>query len=124
MECPYCKKEMAKGKIPAGRNSVCWYPEENPVVGWISEADDGVVVLAEAGLFSAAMAESYYCKDCKIVLTPVPEKQETTMDKLKKKWNDISDKMEAASEARQARQEEERKEKQREKRGKKDPWER
>ena len=55
-------------------------------------------MLAEVGLFSAAMAESYYCKDCKIVITPVPEKQETTMDKLKKKWNDISDKMEAASE--------------------------
>ena len=47
-----------------------------------------------------------------------------TMDKLKKKWEDISEKRAAASEARQARQEEERKEKQREKRGKKDPWER
>ncbi len=123
MECPYCKKEMAKGKIPAGRDSICWYPDDVPT-GWLSQSEDGVIMLAKVGFFTPAEAVSYCCEDCKIVLTPVPEKQETTMDKLKKKWDDISEKREAASEARQARAEEEKREKEREKRGKKDPWER
>ena len=124
MECPYCKKEMAKGKIPAVRDHVSWYPEGEERSPF-SDMDDGRVLLSKAGFyFNAYTAEAYYCADCRMVFVAVPEKQETTMDKLKKKWNDISDKMEAASEARQARQEEERKEKQREKRGKKDPWER
>ena len=81
-------------------------------------------MLAKVGFFDAAEAESYYCKDCKRVFTPVPEREESTMAQLKKKWDDISDKMEAAVEARQARQEEERREREREKRAKKDPWER
>ena len=81
-------------------------------------------MLGKTSFLTSSGTVAHYCEGCKMIFLPVPEKQETTMDKLKKKWNDISDKMEAASEARQARQEEERKEKQREKRGKKDPWER
>ena len=123
MECPYCKKEMTKGKIPAARGSICWCPADKDMWGF-SYMDEDVVMLKKAGLVNFAEAEAYYCADCRMVITPVPEKQETTMDKLKKKWDDISEKREAASEARQARQEEERKEKQREKRAKKDPWER
>ena len=116
MECPYCKKEMAKGTVSSARDDLCWYPEDTPM--------EGVVTLAKMSFLTPADATAYYCEDCRMVLVPVPEKIEGPMDKLKKKWNDISDKIETASEARQARQEEERKEKQREKRGKKDPWER
>ena len=123
MKCPYCDKEMAKGKIPAGRDNICWYPEDVEL-GLFSGLDDNVILLAKVGFFEAAVAEAYYCADCKIVLTPVPDKQESTMDKLKQKWNDISEKREAAAEERKIRQEEERREKQREKRGRKDPWER
>ena len=123
MECPYCKKEMVEGKIPARKANICWYPADKELRVF-SDLDDDVVLLAKPDVWDAGMAVAHYCGDCKIIIVPVPEKQETTMDKLKKKWSDISDKMEAASEARQARQEEERKEKQREKRGKKDPWER
>ena len=114
MECPYCKKEMAKGGLPM-RDEFYWYNEDEPMVA--------AVMLAKRS-FAMPDLTAYYCQECKMIFLPVPEKQETTMDKLKKKWNDISEKRAAASEARQARQEEERKEKQREKRGKKDPWER
>ena len=123
MECPYCKKEMAKGKIPAGRDSICWYPE-GVELGLFSTMDEGVVMLAKVGFFDAAEAESYYCKDCKMVFTPVPEREESTMVKLEKKLTDISEKRKAAAEERKIRQEEERREKEREKRAKKDPWER
>lgn len=123
MECPYCKKEMLEGKIPTVRSNVCWYPADKEIT-LFSETDDDVIPLAKMGWWEAGGAPAYRCEECNVVLIPVPEKQETTMDKLKKKWSDISHKMEAASEARQTRQEEERKEKQREKRGKKDPWER
>ena len=122
MECPYCKKEMVRGEASGERGGLWWYPTD----------DDGLpltilersLVLGKTSFLTSSGTVAHYCEGCKMVFVPVPEKQETTMDKLKKKWNDISDKMEAASEARQARQEEERKEKQREKRGKKDPWER
>ena len=124
MECPYCKKELPKGSIPAGRDSICWYPEDVPT-GWLSQSEEGVVMLAKAGLFNiGAEAESYYCKDCNMIFTPVPEREESTMDKLKKKWDDISERREAAAEVRQARAEEEKREKERKKRAKKDPWER
>ena len=123
MECPYCKKEMVRGEASGERGGALW---------WYPTDDDGLpltilersLVLGKTSFLTSSGAVAHYCEGCKMVFVPVPEKQETTMDKLKKKWNDISDKMEAASEARQARQEEERKEKQREKRGKKDPWER
>ena len=81
-------------------------------------------MLAKVGFFDAAEAESYYCEDCKMVFTPVPEREESTMDKLKKKFSDFSEKREAAAEMRQARAEEEKREKERIKRGRKDPWER
>ena len=122
MECPYCKKEMAKGKIPAARGSVCWCPADKDMWSF-SYFDDDVVMLAKAGLTSAE-AEAYYCADCGMVFAPVPEKVEGTIDKLKKKLTDISEKREAAAEERKIRQEEERREKEREKRAKKDPWER
>ena len=122
MKCPYCDKEIPKGKIPAARGSVCWCPADKDMWSF-SYFDDDVVMLAKAG-FTSAEAESYYCKDCKMVFAPVPEREESAMDKLKKKWNEISEKREASAAARQARQEEERREKEREKRAKKDPWER
>ena len=113
---------MPKGKIPAARGSVCWCPADKDMWSF-SYFDDDVVMLAKAGLTSAE-AESYYCADCGMVFAPVPEKVEGTMDKLKKKWNDLSEKREAAAEERKIRQEEERREREREKRAKKDPWER
>ena len=88
----------------------------------VEEVLSGLGVGAE-GLTSAE-AEAYYCADCGMVFAPVPEKVEGTIDKLKKKLTDISEKREAAAEERKIRQEEERREREREKRAKKDPWER
>lgn len=114
MECPYCKKEIPKGGLPM-TDEFYWYNEEDPMVA--------AVMLAKRN-FTMPDLTAYYCEKCKMIFLPVPEKVEGTMDKLKKKWSDFSEKREAAAEARQARAEEEKREKEREKRAKKDPWER
>ena len=123
MECPYCKKELPKGKIPARKANICWYPADKEL-WFFSDLDDDVVLLAKPDTWEAGMAPAHYCADCRMVFVPVPEREESTMDKLKKKFSDFSEKREAAAEMRQARAEEEKREKERIKRGRKDPWER
>ena len=118
MECPYCKKEMQKGFIN-GRDSIRWYPEG--VEPW-AVADDSTVCLAKVGIISAAHSESWYCEDCRMVITPVPE-IEDTMDKLKKKWDAFTQRIGQESEKRQTEREAEKHQKKRDKQRKKDPWE-
>lgn len=123
MQCPYCKKELPKGKIPTARDSIFWCPADKEILP-LSSLDDDVVMLGKSAFFTGANAVAYYCEACRMVFAPVPEKAEGTMDKLKKKFSDFSEKREAAAEARQAQKEEEKREQERIKRGRKDPWER
>ena len=120
MECPYCKKEMEKGFIN-GSNNVRWYPE-GAAIDDLWPENEGAVLLAKTGWVTSAKAESYYCADCRTVITPVPE-IEDTMDKLKKKWDAFTERVGEESEKRQAEREAEKHRKKREKQRKKDPWE-
>ena len=117
MNCPYCKKEMQKGFIN-GRDSIKWYPEGAD--RWMD--DDSSVKLAKVGIISAAQSESYYCPDCRVVITPVPE-IEDTMDKLKRKWDAFTQRVGEETEKRQTEREAEKHQKKRDKQRKKDPWE-
>ena len=121
MNCPYCKKEMAKGFIRNAGDSVRWYPEDADTTGFWPE-NEAAVMLGRVGLMTAAEAESWYCADCRMVITPVPE-IEAPMDKLKKKWDALNHRIEQQSEERQARREAQQHQKKREKQRKKDPWE-
>ena len=118
MECPYCKKEMQKGSVVGG-TSIRWYPEGADDL-WL-DAGSGVR-LSTGGWVDNARAESWYCTDCRVVITPVPE-IEPTMDKLKKKWDTFTQRMGEETEKRREEREEEKHQKMREKQRKKDPWE-
>ena len=121
MKCPYCEKEMEKGVI-LGRDHVRWYPEGVDTMLMFPEEDGAVRLNAAGGLMTAGKAESWYCADCRIVLTPVPEIKDP-FDKAKQKWDAFTDRIGQQTEKRQAEREAEQHRKKREKQRKKDPWE-
>ena len=121
MKCPYCQKEMEKGCI-LGREHVRWYPEGVDAVMMFPEEDGAVRLNASGGLVSAGRAESWYCADCRMVITPVPE-IEDPFDKAKKKWDAFTQRVGEEAEKRQSERDAQKKQKQREQRKKKDPWE-
>lgn len=118
MNCPYCEKEMEKGSVVGGTN-IRWYPEGADDL-WLDSGSG--VRLSTGGWVDNARAESWYCADCRVVITPVPE-IEPAMDKLKKRWNAFTDRIEQESEKRQAERAAEQHQKKRDKQRKKDPWE-
>ena len=121
MKCPYCEKEMQKGFIYNARDSLRWYPEETETVGmWMEK--EGSVMLAKLSWVTGAEAESWYCPDCRMVITPVPE-IEASMDKLKKKWESFTQRLGEESDKRREERETEKQEKQRTEKRKRDPWE-
>ena len=121
MKCPYCEKEMEKGQI-LGREHVRWYPEGMDAMLMFPEEDGAVRLNAAGGLMTAAKAESWYCADCRMVITPVPE-IEDPLEKVKQKWDAFTDRIGQESEKRQAERAAEQHRKKREKQRKKDPWE-
>lgn len=110
MNCPYCGKEMSKGAIPTG---VRWYRDD--------ELTDGLQ-LASYNLFGYSEIPADYCGNCRKIVIDVPEKVETTADRLKDKWQSFRSRTEEKRNN-AARKQEEQQEKQKEKRRKKDPWE-
>ncbi len=121
MDCPYCKKEMAQGAILNDRH-VWWYPKEVTFIPLTPEEEGAVRLNDAGGWLDCARAESWYCADCRIVITPVPE-IESSMDKWKKKWDSFTQRVGEESEKRQIAREEEKQEREKEKKRKKDPWE-
>ena len=121
MKCPYCEKEMAKGNIFAG-NHVRWYPEGTDAMLMFPEEEGAVRLNATGGVVTSARAESYYCADCRMVITPVPE-IEDPLAKVRQKWDAFTDRIEQESEKRQAERAAEQHQKKRDKQRKKDPWE-
>ena len=120
MKCPYCEKEMAKGNIHSG-NFIRWYPEGADTMMMFPE-EEGAVRLHTGGLVSSARAESWYCADCRMVITPVPE-IEDPLKKAREKWDAFTERIGQESEKRQAEREAEQHRKKRDKQRKKDPWE-
>ncbi len=133
MECPYCKKEMREGFIPADRYRVRWIAG-SPKGYWGSLDDREEVWLSEYPMLRVQGAEAFYCSGCKTVVVPVKEFRDN-FDKLGDKVDEIGKKLTgafedftAAKEKRGARREEEKQEKELEKQREnikkgKDPWE-
>lgn len=79
MNCPYCNKEMAPGTIQApDSHANYWLPDntKSSDIGILlsrkSVEKCGGVVLAElrkVGFLSSKRPASYYCKNCRILLT-------------------------------------------------------
>ena len=121
MECPYCKKEMAQGAI-LNDHHVWWYPKEVTFIPLTPEDEGAVRLNAAGGWLGYARAESWYCADCRTVITPVPEIEEP-LSKLKEKWNAFTERVGEETEKRRAEREEEQLRKKKEEQRKKDPWE-
>lgn len=79
MNCPYCNKEMAPGTIQApDSHANYWLPDntKSSDIGILlsrkSVEKCGRVVLGEVrkvGFLSSKRPASYYCKNCRILLT-------------------------------------------------------
>ena len=61
--------------------------------------------------------------DCRIIVMPVPEKNEDPVDALKEKWKKLRGDVEEKYDDYKTAQEEEKYRKKKEKQRKKDPWE-
>lgn len=73
MECPYCKKEMSAGYIPASKMALMWIPDNEKVPPTIYNKTNVGVNLTKVPFWKMQKAKSYYCSNCKIVITPVVE---------------------------------------------------
>lgn len=73
MECPYCKKEMLDGYIPASHMALMWIPENEKVPLTVFNKTRVGVNLTKLPISKMQKAKSYYCSDCKIVITPQVE---------------------------------------------------
>lgn len=73
MECPYCKKEMSSGYIPASKMALMWIPDHEKVPPTIYNKTNVGVNLTKVPFWKMQKAKSYYCVNCKIVITPVVE---------------------------------------------------
>ena len=74
MICPYCGKEMKKGYIPAAKMALMWIPESDKVPVTIFSKTKTGVNLTDVPIWKMQKATSFYCTDCRVVVTPV-EKQ-------------------------------------------------
>lgn len=73
MVCPYCKKEMLNGYIPASKMALMWIPDNEKVPPTIFNKTSGGVNLTKVPFWRIQKAKSYYCSDCKIVIVPLTE---------------------------------------------------
>jgi len=71
MNCPYCKKEMKEGFIPAIKMALQWLPKGGKLPLTIFQVAKGGVKLSKMPGWTYEKAESFYCEDCRIVITPV-----------------------------------------------------
>lgn len=84
MKCPYCNQEMLLGNLyaPSGR-AVFWLPSGTELDGWILthkwiEDKKGFVLgdASKVGFIAKKRPESYYCPDCKIVISKEADETE------------------------------------------------
>ena len=69
MKYPYCNKEMEKGYIKSGHH---FYWSRDKEIGMAAEEDVKLYKNSFVNMmFNGNAAESFYCPECKIIITPV-----------------------------------------------------
>lgn len=71
MICPYCGKEMQKGYLQSAR-PFFWGTEKHS--GFFVASDETDVKVSR-GFWHGCFAESWYCADCKKLITEVKAEQ-------------------------------------------------
>lgn len=64
MNCPYCNEEMQKGRIQGDTYALSWIPE-----GERTLFPRHSIRLGERSIFRLSKIESYYCLECKKLIT-------------------------------------------------------
>lgn len=70
MICPYCNNEMAHGFIPVYSMPLYWIPASSSTPIFRFQKPKDGVKLTDFPVWSAQKAESFYCHDCRVVITP------------------------------------------------------
>ena len=73
MQCPYCKKELMEGYIPASKMALMWLPESGKTPATIYQKTKTGINLTKVPFLRMQKAQSFYCDKCNVVITPVPK---------------------------------------------------
>ncbi len=71
MICPFCKKEMEEGFIPACKETLQWIPKDEDIPWTIYKIAKGGVRLSKNPILSSQRVIAYCCKQCDMVIIPV-----------------------------------------------------
>lgn len=74
MKCPYCGNEMSEGYIPVSDIILQWLPAESKPPFVLTMIGKNGIALSGLPFISYIKVPSYYCENCKIVITPVTDK--------------------------------------------------
>ena len=72
MNCPYCGKPMQSGYIQSGQR-IMWSPEKKEGFHLVDRETDFII---SKGFWNGCHAESWYCADCKKLITEVDTQSE------------------------------------------------
>ena len=117
MNCPYCGKEMEQGVISSGQ-TMAWYPGSGEVL--IGREDK--VRLCKMDFWDNPRVESFFCADCRMLVTPVPE-IEAPLAAMKNKLKGLKERAQQEKDTVTADRAAQKEAKEKDKRRKKDPWE-
>ncbi len=68
MKCPYCQNEMKEGYLNTGRSRILFSKEDR----YDTVPANSDIILRK---HFHGMNPSYYCEQCKIIITPVESKE-------------------------------------------------
>lgn len=71
MNCLYCRNPMQKGYLQSGK-PIIWSGEKKK--GFYLPLEEGEIAVSR-GFWKGCFAESWYCTDCKKLITEVNEEQ-------------------------------------------------
>lgn len=71
MKCPYCKQPMQQGYLQSGQGFI-WSPEKKEDIFIASKETD---INFRESIWKGCYAESWYCADCKKLITEVEPEQ-------------------------------------------------
>ncbi len=76
MICNTCGHPMVKGYIPAMKTKLYWAPEEIRPAIFTGFIPQGGIQLTKLPMWTVQKALSFYCRECNIIVTPIPKKEE------------------------------------------------
>jgi hypothetical protein len=73
--CPQCGMQMKTGYVQSSDFPVQWIPAGSRVPMIRGKVAKGAVRTGSGGWFFGYRATSYYCENCKLIITPVKDEK-------------------------------------------------